>query len=140
MPGARRRRRAGRQGPWPVVCWLLCGAVAVPAAPTSGAVEDEPHTVSGPPHVWVLFPEDDIYAQYMTDPLRPQSAIIFSTTPSSELPDSGNSRFLLRLGGRYSIARRHPAGQPDRGWQIDFAGGFFGQFDMDNNLETIGWE
>ena len=129
-PGAIRRA---------VVCLLLCGAVAVSAA-TSVAAEDEPRTETRPPHVWVLFPDDDIYPQYIADPLRPQSAMMLASIPSSDIPDTGDSRFLLRLGGRYSIARRHPAGQPDRGWQIDFEGGFFGQFDNDHSLDNIGWD
>ena len=123
-----------------LVCWLLCGTATLSAAATRGTAGEGPRSVSGPPHVWVLFPEDDVYPQYITDPLRPQSAIIVTNTLSGDVPDSGSNRFLLRLGGRYTIARRHPAGQPDRGWQVDFEGGFFGQFDIDNSLDNIGWD
>ena len=102
-------------------------------------MHDERPTDSGAQH-WVFFPDDDVYPQYIADPLRPQSAVILAGFPSSGIPDGGDLRFLLRLGGRYSIARRHPAGQPDRGFQIDFEGGFFSQFDIDSSLDNIGWD
>jgi hypothetical protein len=100
---------------------------------------DEPPAASGAQQ-WVFFPDDDVCPQHIADPLRPQSAVIFAGYPNSDIPDSGNLRFLLRLGGRYSIARRHPVGQPDRGFQIDFEGGYVGQFDMGNSLDNIGWD
>lgn len=142
MPGAERRRRARQWEPWPtVVCWLLCGAVAVSATAASGSAENEPpEPANGPLHAWALFPPDDLYPQYIADPLRPQSAILLVGCPSSDIPESGNSRFLLRLGGRFSIARLSPAGQSDRGWQLDFEGGFLGQFDSDHSLDNIGWD
>jgi len=123
-----------------VVCWLLCAAATVSATAAGVLAEDEPPTVSGAGRVWSFFPEDDVYPQYVADPLRPQSAVMLVGFPSSGIPDSGDKRFLLRLGGRYSIARLHPAGQPDRGFQIDFEGGFFGQFDIVNSLDNIGWD
>jgi len=128
-----------RPRPWPIIGgWLLCGALAVSTTAADDPVRDEP-PAAGAQH-WVFFPDDDVYPQYIADPLRPQSAMVLAGYPSSDIPDSGNLRFLLRLGGRYSIARRHPAGQPDRGFQIDFEGGFFGQFDMVNSLDNIGWD
>ncbi|HZL71780.1 MAG TPA: hypothetical protein VFC86_04925, partial [Planctomycetota bacterium] len=60
---------------------------------------DEPPAASGAQH-WVFFPDDDVYPQCIADPLRPQSAVILAGYPSSDIPDSGNQRFLLRLGGR----------------------------------------
>lgn len=120
-------------------------------AAAGGPEQDEPPAASaaqtasaaapsGPSHAWSFFPDDDLYPQYIADPLRPQSAVMLAGLPSSGIPDSGDLRFLLRLGGRYSIARRHPTGQPDRGLQIDFEGGFFGQFDMRHSQDNIGWD
>ncbi|HKQ97843.1 MAG TPA: DUF1207 domain-containing protein [Candidatus Polarisedimenticolia bacterium] len=140
MNSSRRERRGGRPGPWPVlVGGLLCGALTVSTTAAGDEGQVEPPTAGGE-HQWIFFPDDDIYPQYIADPLRPQSALVLAAFPSSEIPDAGNLRFLLRLGGRYSIARRHPAGQPDRGFQIDFEGGFFSQFDMVNSLDNIGWD
>jgi len=123
-----------------VVCWLLCAVVAVSATAAGGPTEDESPTASQAPRGWIFFPEDDIYPQYIADPLRPQSAVILAGFASSGIPDAGDSRFLLRLGGRYSIARLHPEGHLDRGLQIDFEGGFVTQFDAVQNLDNIGWD
>lgn len=125
---------------WPLlVGWLLCGAFTLSTTSAAGPGHDEPPPADAGSH-WVFFPDDDIYPQYIADPLRPQSAMLLAGFMSSDIPDSGSLRFLLRLGGRYSIARRHPAGQPDRGFQIDFEGGYFGQFDVDSSLDNIGWD
>jgi Protein of unknown function (DUF1207) len=141
LHGSARHQRGGRLDPWPVVaCWLLCAAATVSATAAGGPEETGLSTASNARRVWIFFPQDDLYPQYIADPLRPQSAVMLVRSPSSGIPDSGDSRFLLRLGGRYSIARLHPVGQPDRGFQIDFEGGFFSQFDMDNSLDNIGWD
>ncbi|HET8948309.1 MAG TPA: DUF1207 domain-containing protein [Candidatus Polarisedimenticolia bacterium] len=121
-----------------VVAWLLFALTASTAA-AGDPVQGVPPAADDVEH-WVFFPDDDIYPQYIADPLRPQSTLVLGGFPSSDIPDAGNLRFLLRLGGRYSIARRHPPGRPDRGLQIDFEGGFFSQFDMTNSLDNIGWD
>lgn len=121
-----------------MIGWLLC-ALTVSTTAAGAPGHDEPPAAGDVQH-WVFFPDDDIDPQYIADALRPQSAVILAGYPSSEIPDSGDLRFLLRLGGRYSIARRHPAGLPDRGFQIDFEGGYFGQFDIDSSLDNIGWD
>jgi hypothetical protein len=142
MPVAEHRRRGRHREPWSaIVCWLLCGAIAVSATAASGAEKDEPSAPANvPSHLWAVFPPDDFYPQYIADPLRPQSAMLLVGHLSSDIPESGDGRFLLRLGGRFPIARRSPAGEPDRGWQLDFEGGFFGQFDIDHSLDNIGWD
>jgi Protein of unknown function (DUF1207) len=123
-----------------VVCCLLFAAISVSATAASGPAEDDSPAATEARAAWIFFPEDDVYPQYIADPLRPQSAMLLTGFTSSGIPDSGDSRFVLRLGGRYSIARRHPAGEPDRGLQIDFEGGFFSQFDATQSLDNIGWD
>ena len=142
MAVAERRLRGSHREPWfAVVRWLLCGAVTVSATAASGSVQSESGArADDPSHRWALFPADDFYPQYLADPLRPQSALLLASFPKSDIPESGNRRFLLRLGGRFPIVRRYPAGEPDRGWQLDFEGGFFGQFDIDRSLDNIGWD
>jgi hypothetical protein len=87
-----------------------------------------------------LFPDAEFYPQYTADPLRPQSALKIVGMADSEIPESGSARFALHLGGRFDLARWHPDGQPDRGWQLDFEGGSFGQFDIGDSLDNIGWD
>lgn len=89
---------------------------------------------------WRLFPAADFYPHYIADPIRAQSALMVMTLPETEIPESGRRRYSLRLGGRFSILRCHPRGEPDRGWQLDFEGGFFGHFDMEHSLDNIGWD
>src|SRR5882672_10186946 len=85
-----RRRRGGVPERWPVVvCWLLCAAATLSATAAGVLAEDEPSAVSGAGRVWTFFPEDDVYPQYIADPLRPQSAVILAGFPSSGIPDSG---------------------------------------------------
>lgn len=86
------------------------------------------------------FPDAEFYPQYTTDPLRPQSALKLLWVTDSEIPETGSSRFGLHLGGRFGLVRWHPAGQPDRGWQLDFEGGFLGHFDLGHELDNIGWD
>lgn len=90
--------------------------------------------------VVVAFPDAEFYPQYIADPIRAQSALILQRATSVGIEDAGDARFLLRLGGRFSLVKWHPAGRPEVGWQLDFEGGFFGQFDVDNSLDNIGWD
>ncbi len=86
------------------------------------------------------FPDAEFYPQYTADPLRPQSALKVVAVTDSEIPETGSGRFALHLGGRFGLVRWHPEGRPDRGWQLDFEGGFFGHFDVGNSLDNIGWD
>ena len=104
------------------------------------AAADEPSVPDTARRVTEWMPTSNFYPQYIADPLRPQSAFTIMWMADSDIPDSGGSRFGLRLGGRWGIVRWHPEGEPDRGWQIDFEGGYFGQFDRDHSLDNIGWD
>jgi hypothetical protein len=90
--------------------------------------------------VWEFLPEAGFYPLYIADPLRPQSAVMVIWVPNSDIPETGNGRFSLRLGGQYPIVAFHPDGDPDRGWQLDFEGGFYGHFDIGHSLDNIGWD
>ena len=103
-----------------------------------GAEEVAANVGSGRTVEWM--PDADFYPQYIADPLRPQSALKILYMADSEIGETTSSRFALHLGGRFGLVRWHPEGQPDRGWQLDFEGGFFGQFDMGNSLDNIGWD
>jgi hypothetical protein len=106
----------------------------------SSSASDSPQEASDPRTAFVLAPPADFYPQYVADPLRSQSAVVVAHAPSTEIPDSGNPRVIVRLGGRFGLVRWHPEGEPERGWQIDFEGGFFGHFDADHTLDNIGWD
>ena len=61
--------------------------------------------------------------------LRPQNALTLQWLSDTEIPETGAQRFGLRLGGSFGIRRWHPEGEPHKGWQLSFEGGFAGQFD-----------
>lgn len=90
-------------------------------------------------YVTLFFPAADFYPQYIADPLSPQCALMRGTKSSTEI-QGGDTFYLLRLGGRFPIVRWHRAENPEQGWQLDFEGGFFGQFNIDNNLDNTGWD
>jgi len=103
-----------------------------------GADEVVVHDGSGQTIEWM--PAADFYPQYIADPVRPQSALKVLYMADSEIAETGNSRYALHLGGRFGLVQWHPEGRPDRGWQLDFEGGLFGQFDRGNSLDNIGWD
>jgi len=116
------------------------GALILSLVPCLAMAADEPPAPDTPGLMTEWMPPSDFYPQYIADPLRPQSALVNLWMVDSDITETGDSRYSLRLGGRWGIVRRHPAGEPDRGWQIDFEGGFFGTFDKDNSLDNIGWD
>jgi len=119
---------------------FVIGALLFALVPVSTAAADEPPVPDTVHRVTKWMPPSNFYPQYIADPLRPQSAFTFMWMADSEIPETGGSRFNLRLGGRRGIVRWHPEGEPDRGWQIDFEGGYFGHFDRGHSLDNIGWD
>lgn len=85
-------------------------------------------------------PEAGFNPLYIADPIRSQSALMLIGVPSSDIRETGHARFSLRLGGQLRIVAFHPDGDPDRGWQLDLEGGFFGHFDLGYSLDNIGWD
>jgi hypothetical protein len=90
--------------------------------------------------VGVWFPPADFYPRYIADPVRPQSALTIQWLADTEIPETGAFRFGLRLGGSLGIRRWHPEGEPDKGWQLSFEGGFAGQFDITWSWDNTGWD
>ena len=93
-----------------------------------------------PRSVWWLAPAADFYPQYIADPRRPQSALLFLHPLETEIPESDGNRVGVRLGGRFALVRVHPEGDPDRGWQLDLEAGFSSHFDTAHALDNIGWD
>jgi Protein of unknown function (DUF1207) len=122
-----------------VAAALLALGSAVPCA-LAGDAPDAPDAAAGKPGGWEFFPEAGFYPLYIADPIRPQSALMVVRVPSSEIPDTGAARFVLRLGGQFPIFAHHPDGKPDCGWQLDFEGGWSSHFDIGHALDNIGWD
>jgi len=81
-----------------------------------------------------------LYPPYIANPLRPTTALTMVYFTDNDIADSGDSRYVFRLGARVGFFRLHPAGSPDQGFQLDLGGAFIGIFDQDNSLDNIGWD
>lgn len=80
-----------------------------------------------------LFPESNLYPQYVADPRRPEFGVLLMAVPDPEILDSGDRRVGLKLGGRFGLLRF-------RRVQLDIEAGFVGQFDIEHSLDNIGWD
>ena len=83
---------------------------------------------------------DQLYPRYMADPRRPRMSLGVIYALDSEIEAVGERRIDLAIGGRYPLLRISPPDQPDRGFEISGEAGFFGQFDMENGLDNLGWD
>ncbi len=88
----------------------------------------------------LLSPATDLYPRYIADPRRSGFAVTYMHFPRTEIAEAGANRVGIRLGGSYGLVRIHPAGGPERGFQLDLGGNFLGQFDLDRALDNIGWD
>ncbi|HYE08078.1 MAG TPA: DUF1207 domain-containing protein [Planctomycetota bacterium] len=80
-----------------------------------------------------------VYPRYIADPRRPQNSVGLMNTPGSDIPEAGDSRVSLNLGGRVPLARIEEVDGAQR-WQLYLEGGYFGQFDKTESLDEIGWD
>lgn len=87
-----------------------------------------------------LFPEGRIFEPYLADPHRPGFGILVVGVPDPEIRDSGSYRFGLKLGGRFGVVEIRPQESGGPRWYVAIEAGFYGQFDMENSLDNIGWD
>ncbi len=119
---------------------LLCLACLILAPLQSRGEEPPPSVVYASGWTLLLAPSGDLYSPYIADPHRPGNAIQAMAFPDGTIADAGDLRFALKAGGRFSLARLHPPGRPDRGFQLGFEGGMDGQFDLENGQDNLGWD
>jgi hypothetical protein len=79
------------------------------------------------------FPPSNLYPRYVADPRSPQFGVMLLAFPSPGIPDSGDQRVGLKLGGRFGLLRVHS-------WQMDIEAGLSGQFDIEHSLDNLGWD
>ena len=106
------------------------GAVLLALGCTLALAVTLPSTVAGSDSGWQvqLGPDSDLCPRYLADPRLPVFGLKALSFSDSEVPDAGDARFGNQIGGRFSVLRLHPTGQPDRGVQFDVDVGFTGQF------------
>lgn len=80
-----------------------------------------------------MFPSSNLYPAYLADPRQPEFGVTLLGFPDPNIPDSGDRRVGLKLGGRFGLVRIG-------GWQADIEAGFTGQFDIEHSLDNIGWD
>lgn len=87
-----------------------------------------------------LAPPTEFYPQYIADPRRAQSALLFMVVPYTEIPSTGDLRSVTRLGGKFPVVRWHPSDNNQIGFQLDLEAGFYGHFDFTESMDNIGWD
>jgi len=117
---------------------LILALVSAPLALADDGDTDDATKKNKKTKVW--FPASGFYPRYIADPLRPQNALTLQWLSDTEIPETGAARFGLRLGGSFGIYRWHPEDEPAKGWQINFEGGFAGQFDIEWSWDNTGWD
>jgi hypothetical protein len=107
----------------------------------AGGEEDNKYTFSmGENWRGVFSPGSLLYPPYIANPIRPMIAVNVVSVSDNDIFDSGDDRYIIRLGARVGFFRFHPAGDSSKGFQIDLEGAFLGVFDRDNSLDNIGWD
>jgi hypothetical protein len=119
---------------------VLCSFCLTPTAIAADTDAEEAPKKKKTKKVGVWFPPNDFYPGYIADPLRPQNALTIQWLSDTEIPETTAHRFGLRLGGSFPIRRWHPEGEPHKGWQLTFEGGFSGQFDIGWSWDNTGWD
>ena len=107
-------------------------ATAPPSVPSSEAPR------SGREAQWL--PSGHLHHGYIADPRRAGFGLQVLHYPKTAIPEAGNQRFDLKAGGELVLVRIHPHGSEDRGWEAALQGAFHGQFDIDRQLDNLGWD
>jgi Protein of unknown function (DUF1207) len=123
-------RAQGKQAPEPPA--VPDGdATPPPSAPSSGAA-------SGREARWL--PSGHLYPGYVADPRRIGFGVQVLHYPKTDIPEAGDQRFDLKAGGELVLLRIQPRGRDDRGWEASLQGAFHAQFDIDRQLDNVGWD
>lgn len=127
-----------------VACLVSMMALSAPVVKVQAA-SDDPNAVSDAPtmagrsgRVWEFDPNDQPYPAYIADPRRPRMNVSVGWT-NTDIPETSSGRIMLDAGTRYTLFR---VSNPDsvNEFAIDIEGGLFTQFDLGNQLDSIGWE
>lgn len=123
-----------RRPPAIVAVALLASPVALAAPPPDATPAREAgwHLCFSPP--------GDLFPRALADPRRPMFAFVHQSVGEVTIPDSGDTRYGVRLGGRHAFARLSPADRPGRGFELAAEGAFSGLFDADNDTDNIAWD
>ena len=88
----------------------------------------------------ILFPVDDPYVESLAGPHRRGFAVTRIQLQETDIADTGENLFGLLVGGRFGLVRVRSRDRPERAWQLGIEAGFYGQFDIDNGYDNLGWD
>ena len=88
----------------------------------------------------VLGPQDRFYGPYVAEQRRPSLGIKSIGANQNGIAGAGESRWGLRVGREFPIARFYRGADADGGIQLDGEVGILAQFDRDNSTDNIGWD
>ncbi len=131
MAGVTRRG----MGYLPTGCLL---AILLGCANAQGRAETDQPDLSGGLVEW--FPLGNLYSPYTADPRRTGFGLMWATYSDVGIEDSGSPRWHLKLGGSFGILKFHPRNHPKFNVQTNLEAGFSGQFDVENNYDSVGWD
>ena len=107
------------------------------------ALADTDDGATGKSPTLTLLPVSHIYDPYLADQRRVTFEFQTISVDQSDLPDTGNERFGLRMGGRLELFQyqwpTEPGQVPSR-LQANLEVGFRGHFDRAYSLDNIGWD
>lgn len=87
----------------------------------------------------VIAPPADYYPYFLADPRSPRTAFTLMGVFNSDINDAGGTRFNFSYGKRFGVVRFGDE-KAYKAWQLDLEIGYFGQFDIEESLDNIGWD
>jgi hypothetical protein len=105
--------------------------VQVPPIAADGTCEPSPRVE--------LFPRGHLYRRHVADPEDPGFGVEWLVLDEVGVPESGDRRVQISLGGIFGIVRVRPRGWAEGGVELGVLAGFDGQFDIDHGYDNVGW-
>lgn len=88
----------------------------------------------------VVFPIGHLFAPYTADMHAPHSTISVRSATTTGIAETSDFRYYLALGGRFGFVRWQPKKEGGRSWQLSLDVGFDAMFDVEKELDNIGWD
>jgi len=138
---ALRRRLASSIACFTLLLTPLSGATSAYAAESQRSGDTQHAEVRAKTEI-ILLPEPgaSLYAPYIADPRRPNFSLQLMTFSASDIPDSGEHRYGIKMGGLIELVEARSKDGSDRGWQLELEAGFIGQSDRTQSEDFIGWD
>lgn len=115
---------------------VVSSLIATILLSTGAAAQD----AAAPKPGFELFPVRHLYKPYIADPMEPKFGLTVLQMTDSTIVGSGDTRSRLELGGTFPVARWSTEKRPEGAWQVSISAGFYGQFDVTESLDNIGWD